>query len=143
MNDRFVNKTKEYVETIDDIQFTLKPLHWGDRGKLASIMRQLYKPLFKLNDIVSNDKLNDKQKADAIKKANTDDDSFDYLNDEQIKITDGLLRKYIVKIEGVDIPLKDIQYKEADVLAIMDALLRISNMKEEEVKNLEDSSSSK
>jgi len=142
MTDRFVNKSKEYIEDIDGVNFTFTALHWGDRGRLASIMRQLYQPLLKINDILTDAELDDAEKTEAITKSNRED-TFDYLDEEQIKITDSILRKYIVKIEGVDIPLKDIQYKEADVLLIMDALLRISNISEDDSKNLEDSSSSK
>jgi len=142
MSDRFTNKNKEYIEDIDGVKFTLKALHWGDRGRLAAIMRQLYQPLFEANDILQNDKLSDQEKKELIAKQSRED-TRDYLNPSQIKVTDEILQKYIVSIKGVKIPIEEIQFKEADVLAIMSKLLSISNMTEKEAKNSKSSSSSK
>jgi len=140
MSDRFVNKTKEFEVDVNDNTFTVKHLNWTDRRKLSAIVRKINKPLqpyIKSIIEINNSDLDDAEKEkqiDAVKKPD-ETESYDYIEERDVKVVNEIIINYIVKIKDCDIPIKDIQFKEHDVLELMHALIHISTPSEEEVKN--------
>jgi hypothetical protein len=143
MSNRFASKDLCYEVEIDGVKFTLKRPTYEDYSKLRFYNRNAIK--------LDMQSLKVSRKYLALSPEEQEKTSEDFSNsltdivlnsdlpseEDQQKLVE-LIKKYIVKIEGVEIPIADVNFNPKDITSLFHKLFSLS-VEEDVIKNSVDS----